>query len=57
MKWKNKTVIKLDCGLFGSAKENSRAINKNADVLIECCNKIEELSKEIDKLKAGGVNE
>ena len=35
-------------------KSDYFAINKNADVLIECCNKIEKLSKDIEQLKAGG---
>lgn len=57
MKWKNRKVIKMSCGLFGNHTEMCRAINRNAEVLIECCNKIEELSKEIDKLKAGGSDD
>lgn len=57
MIWKNRKVIKMSGGLFGNHTEMCRAINRNAEVLIECCNKIEELSKEIDKLKAGGKND
>lgn len=57
MKWKNKKVMKMSGGLFRNHTEMCRAINRNAEVLIECCNKIEELSKEIDKLKAGVVND
>lgn len=53
MKWKNRTAIKMSGGMFGNSTEMCRAINKNADVLIECCNKIEELSKDIERLKAG----
>lgn len=55
MKWKNRTAIKMSGGMFGNSTEMCRAINKNADVLIECCNKIEELSKDIERLKAGGT--
>ena len=57
MKWKNRTAIKMSGGMFGNSTEMCRAINKNADVLIECCNKIEELSKDIEQLKAGGKDE
>ena len=50
MKWKNKEVMKIADGLFGNKAVMNRTINKNADVLIECCNKIEQLSKEIEQL-------
>ena len=51
MKWKNKKVMKLVGGLFGNHTETCRAVNRNADVLIECCQKIEELETKINKLE------
>lgn len=51
MKWKNKEVMKMADGLFGDKAIVNRTINKNADILIECCNKIEQLSKEIEQLR------
>lgn len=43
--------MKIADGLFGNKVVMKIAINKNADVLIECCNKIEQLSKEIEQLR------
>ena len=58
MKWKNKIVQKLTGGsLSGNLTRVSIAVNKNADVLIEAVQKIDELSEEIEQLKAGGYNE
>lgn len=51
MKWKNREVMKMADGLSEDKAIVNRTINKNADVLIECCNKIEQLSKEIEQLR------
>ena len=54
MKWKNKKVTELS---GGSLRRNlvtvARAVNINAEVLKEAVQKIEELSNEIERLKAG----
>ena len=58
MKWKNKGVQILTGGsLSGNLVRVAIAVNKNAEVLKEAVQKIEELSKEIEQLKAGGKNE
>ena len=58
MKWKNKRVQILTGGsLSGNLVRVAIAVNKNAEVLKEAVQKIEELSKEIEQLKAGGENE
>ena len=57
MKWKNKIVQTLTGGsLSGNLVRVAIAVNKNAEVLIEAVQKIEELSEEIEQLKAGGEN-
>ena len=57
MKWKNKRVQILTGGsLSGNLVRVAIAVNKNAEVLIEAVQKIEELSEEIEQLKAGGEN-
>ena len=56
MNWKNRKIIKLSGGTFNSnLREVAVAVNINADVLQEACNKIEELQKEIEFIK--GVTE
>lgn len=58
MKWKHKTVTELTGGSFsGNLVVVARALNNNAYTLKEAVQKIEELSKEIEQLKAGGENE
>ena len=58
MKWKNKGVQILTGGsLSGNLVRVAIAVNKNAEVLKEAVQKIEELSEEIERLKAGGENE
>lgn len=58
MKWKNKRVQILTGGsLSGNLVRVAIAVNKNAEVLKEAVQKIEELSEEIEQLKAGGENE
>ena len=58
MKWKNKGVQILTGGsLSGNLVRVAIAVNKNAEVLREAVQKIEELSEEIEQLKAGGENE
>ena len=58
MKWKNKGVQILTGGsLSGNLVRVAIAVNKNAEVLKEAVQKIEELSEEIERLKAGGDNE
>ena len=58
MKWKNKGVQILTGGsLSGNLVRVAIAVNKNAEVLKEAVQKIEELSEEIEQLKAGGENE
>ena len=58
MKWKNKRVQILTGGsLSGNLVRVAIAVNKNAEVLKEAVRKIEELSEEIEQLKAGGENE
>lgn len=58
MKWKNKRVQILTGGsLSGNLVRVAIAVNKNAEVLREAVQKIEELSEEIEQLKAGGENE
>ena len=58
MKWKNKIVQTLTGGsLSGNLVRVAIAVNKNAEVLIEAVQKIEELSEEIEQLKAGVENE
>ena len=54
MKWKNKGVQILTGGsLSGNLVRVAIAVNKNAEVLKEAVQKIEELSEEIEQLKAG----
>lgn len=58
MKWKHKKVTELTGGSFsGNLVVVARAVNNNACTLKEAVQKIEELSKEIEQLKEGGVNE
>ena len=58
MKWKNKGVQILTGGsLSGNLVRVAIAVNKNAEVLREAVQKIEELSEEIEQLKAGVDNE
>ena len=58
MKWKNKKVTELSGGsLSSNLVVVARAVNNNAEVLKEAVQKIEELSEEIEQLKAGGENE
>ena len=58
MKWKNKRVQILTGGsLSGNLVRVAIAVNKNAEVLREAVQKIEELSEEIEQLKAGVDNE
>ena len=57
MKWKNKGVQILTGGsLSGNLVRVAIAVNKNAEVLREAVQKIEELSEEIEQLKAGAIN-
>ena len=57
MKWKNKRVQILTGGsLSGNLVRVAIAVNKNAEVLWEAVQKIEELSEEIEQLKAGTIN-
>ena len=57
MKWKNKRVQILTGGsLSGNLVRVAIAVNKNAEVLREAAQKIDELSEEIEQLKAGGGN-
>jgi TolA-binding protein len=52
MIWKHKRVMELTGGSFsGNLNTVARAVNKNAMVLREAAQKIEELSAEIEKLK------
>ena len=58
MKWKNKGVQILTGGsLSGNLVRVAIAVNKNAEVLKEAVQKIEELSAEIDRLKETMSNE
>ena len=58
MKWKNKRVQILTGGsLSGNLVRVAIAVNKNAEVLKEAVQKIEELSAEIDRLKETMSNE
>ena len=58
MKWKNKGVQILTGGsLSGNLVRVAIAVNKNAEVLKEAVQKIEELSEEIEQLKVGVKNE
>ena len=58
MKWKNKGVQILTGGsLSGNLVRVAIAVNKNAEVLREAVQKIEELSAEIDRLKETLSNE
>ena len=58
MKWKNKRVQILTGGsLSGNLVRVAIAVNKNAEVLKEAVQKIEELSEEIEQLKAGGESD
>ena len=58
MKWKNKGVQILTGGsLSGNLVRVAIAVNKNAEVLKEAVQKIEELSEEIEQLKVGGEDE
>lgn len=58
MKWKNKGVQILTGGsLSGNLVRVAIAVNKNAEVLREAVQKIEELSAEIDRLKETMNNE
>lgn len=57
MKWKNKVVVEISgISLSSSVRELARAINNNAEVLREAVQKIEELSEEVERLKAGGID-
>lgn len=57
MKWKNKAVVEISgISLSSSVRELAMAINHNAEVLREAVQKIEELSEEVEGLKAGGVD-
>lgn len=57
MEWKHRKVTELSGGsLSGNLVVVARAVNSNAEVLKEAVQKIEELSKEIEQLKAGGKN-
>ena len=57
MKRKNKGVQTLTGGsLSGNLVRVAIAVNKNAEVLREAVQKIEELSEEIEQLKAGTIN-
>ena len=52
MKWKNKRVQTLTGGsLSGNLVRVAIAVNKNAELLREAVQKIEELSEEIERLK------
>ena len=52
MKWKNKIVQTLTGGsLSGNLVRVAIAVNKNAELLREAVQKIEELSEEIERLK------
>ena len=54
MEWKYKKIIKLSGGsLSGNLVTVARAVNVNAEALKEAIQKIEELSEEIEHLKAG----
>ena len=54
MKWKNKGVSILTGGsLSANMVKVAIAVNKNAEVLREAVQKIEALSEEIERLKAG----
>ena len=54
MKWKNKGVSILRGGsLSPNLVKVAISVNKNAEVLREAVQKIEELSEEIEQLKAG----
>ena len=56
MKWKNKKVQILTGGsLSGNLVRVAIAVNKNAELLREAVQKIEELSEEIEQLKVGGT--
>ena len=58
MKWKNKRVQILTGGsLSGNLVRLAIAVNKNAEVLREAVQKIEELSDEIEQLKEGVLND
>ena len=58
MKWKNKRVQILTGGsLSGNLVSVAIAVNKNAEVLREAVQKIEELSDEIEQLKEGVLND
>ena len=58
MKWKNKGIQILTGGsLSGNLVRVAIAVNKNAEVLRESVQKIEELSAEIDRLKETMSNE
>ena len=58
MKWKNKRVQTLTGGsLSGNLVRVAIAVNKNAELLRESVQKIEELSEEIERLKESGKNE
>ena len=58
MKWKNKGVQILTGGsLSGNLVRVAIAVNKNAELLREAVQKIEELSEEIEQLKVGRENE
>ena len=58
VKWKNKKVQTLTGGsLSGNLVRVAIAVNKNAELLREAVQKIEELSEEIEQLKVGRENE
>ena len=57
MNWKNKAVVEISgISLSQSTRELAKAINNNAEVLKEAVQKLEELSKEVERLKEGGVD-
>lgn len=57
MKWIHREVVKMTGGsLSPSVREFANAVNINADVLQEAAQKIEELNKEIERLKADKEN-
>ena len=53
MKWKLTRIVKMTSGLFGNHTEMCWAINRNADLLMECCNHVKELEKKIEELEKG----
>lgn len=52
MNWEHKAVVEISgISLNQSTRELAKAINNNAEVLKEAVQKIEELSKEVERLK------